>query len=382
MDRGEHRLAHVRGNPIAGDALAQRHGARERVTRSRAARTGCEVRLDLRARRLVDLGRGVRRQLVRELGARLDRIALEQAGEPLAHRQARAVQTALERADVDADDLGRFARRQPLDVAQHEHLALLGGQLADRGGERLADAARVGLGVGSGTARRERVVERLGRPRTAALLDAEAARDLVQPGRERGIAAECAEVAKRREHRLLQDLARGVLVAAHAQPEAVDRLLVAREQLVDRAPVTSARGGDQLGVLGHRSSIARESFPAQLAPTGMTIEITAQNFEQTVTKGIVVLDWWAAWCGPCRTFAPIFERAAAGHPDIVFGKVDTDAQPELAGAFAIRSIPTLMVFRDGILVFEQPGALSLSALDRLIAEVRALDMADVRAQAS
>lgn len=110
-----------------------------------------------------------------------------------------------------------------------------------------------------------------------------------------------------------------------------------------------------------------------------TKEITTQNFTQYIEReGIVFVDWWASWCGPCRAFAPIFEAAAARHPDVTWGKVDTDAQQQLAGAFAIRSIPTLMVFRDGILLFEQPGMLPAAAIDRLVQQVKALDMKEVR----
>lgn len=109
-----------------------------------------------------------------------------------------------------------------------------------------------------------------------------------------------------------------------------------------------------------------------------TIELSESTFEDTITgNDIVLVDWWASWCGPCRMFAPIFEQAAAANPDLVFGKVDTEAQQGLAGAFGIMSIPTLMVFREQVLVFSQPGALPASALDDLISQVRALDMDEV-----
>lgn len=112
-----------------------------------------------------------------------------------------------------------------------------------------------------------------------------------------------------------------------------------------------------------------------------TAELTAADFEQTVTReGITLVDFWAEWCGPCRMFAPIFEKASEQHPDVTFGKVDTEAEQALASAANIRSIPTLMAFRDGILVFAQPGALPAPALEQVIIAVKGLDMDEVRAQ--
>ena len=110
-----------------------------------------------------------------------------------------------------------------------------------------------------------------------------------------------------------------------------------------------------------------------------TIALTRDTFEDTVTEpGITLVDWWASWCGPCRMFAPVFEAASEQHPDIRFGKIDTEDQPELSAAARISSIPTLMAFRDGILVFSQPGALPAAALERLIQAVRDLDMDEIR----
>jgi len=109
-----------------------------------------------------------------------------------------------------------------------------------------------------------------------------------------------------------------------------------------------------------------------------TVELNKENFEQTVDSNpIVIVDFWAPWCGPCRGFAPVFEKASEAHPDVVFGKINSDEQQELAAAFNIRSIPTLMVFREKVLLFQQAGALPGQALEQVLSQARALDMAKV-----
>ena len=109
-----------------------------------------------------------------------------------------------------------------------------------------------------------------------------------------------------------------------------------------------------------------------------TLELTQENFESTVRGNpVVIVDFWAPWCGPCRGFAPVYEKASEAHPDVVFAKVNTDEQQELAGAFGIRSIPTLMVFREQVILFQQAGALPGNALEQVIAQAKALDMQKV-----
>ena len=112
-----------------------------------------------------------------------------------------------------------------------------------------------------------------------------------------------------------------------------------------------------------------------------TVELTQANFEETVNKNpMVIIDFWAPWCGPCKGFAPVYEKAAETHPDVVFAKVNTDEQQELAGSFNIRSIPTLVVFREKVILFQQAGALPGNALEQVITQAKALDMTKVHAE--
>jgi thioredoxin len=136
----------------------------------------------------------------------------------------------------------------------------------------------------------------------------------------------------------------------------------------------------EFGFVGsYWASGAPGACPFRGEGTMATVKITASNFVETIKQGkIVLFDWWAPWCGPCRAFGPIYERVAAKHPDAVFGKINTEEEPELANQFGIRSIPTLMIFRDETLLFARPGMVPEKALEDLIEQAERLDMEEVR----
>jgi thioredoxin 1 len=149
-------------------------------------------------------------------------------------------------------------------------------------------------------------------------------------------------------------------ILAHVQPIAAHPRIIAEHLLESLGPTLAP-------INGRKADMA-------------TTELRPGNFGITVEDGIVLVDWWAPWCGPCRAFAPIFEKTSAANPDVTFAKVNTEEQPGLATAFGIQAIPTLMAFRDGVLLFQESGVLPGVALQRLVDEVRVLDMTEVRAE--
>src|SRR6185503_10012657 len=234
----------------------------------------------------------------------------------------------------------------------------------------LAPRARAPVGARAQVLERAQVERR-----AAALVD-----DFAVPGETKPL--ERVQDLRRRA----RQVARRVEILDAHQPAAARRARVepARERGNERPEMqrTGGRGREPADVHGvYRVHCPLFSARRKDRTAVATVELTKDNFESTVNENsIVIVDFWAPWCGPCRGFAPVFEKASETHADVVFAKVNTDEQQELAGAFDIRSIPTLMVFREKVILFQQPGALPGSALEQVITQAKSIDMAKVHAE--